>query len=480
MMREGSSESDSGSDGGGGGTSVEPPRAFRRGCKADAAATRLSSDTKAAAATRVGVGFALLATSTCDVVELAEPADTVVVVRAAAPTPAPAPAPAEKVSTTTNAETVVGDGDSPGDGASKHGSMATATAAAAAAAGATTAAPNSAWRTQIDHASGMVYYWHPRTREVQWTMPEELQQQQRDCEKEWGRGGGRAETDPRPTTLLSSDDDGGGIAANNRAPPSGASEVGGAGSATEATAVTATSTRTTNQYNGASAYSAAQHQGKPGGPNRTIKTRGRSKPPPLATSSLLEDADGIGAAPHRRSLGTAAGYLLFLLTRAILMPSLLHRVLVEVGAGMWRKRTKYRRPGVSSEQRSRCRFEADLPQDEAAVCAAEVRVCTSVYECVRGSASVHLIIRKSFLPSYRESERADTPPHPSFLQCPFGWCVFLLTCTLLIMTDDVIAFEGTWLVSRSAVSARRRAEQRSQAKAGHHHCRPLPAALRKT
>ena len=43
-----------------------------------------------------------------------------------------------------------------------------------------------------------------------------------------------------------------------------------------------------------------------------------------ATENLLENTDGVGA-PHQCSLGAAPCYLLFTLTRAILMPSLFHR-----------------------------------------------------------------------------------------------------------------------------------------------------------
>ena len=49
-----------------------------------------------------------------------------------------------------------------------------------------------------------------------------------------------------------------------------------------------------------------------------------SRSPPLATENLLENTDGVHR-PHHRSLGAAACYLLFMLTRAILMPSLFHR-----------------------------------------------------------------------------------------------------------------------------------------------------------
>ena len=44
----------------------------------------------------------------------------------------------------------------------------------------------------------------------------------------------------------------------------------------------------------------------------------------LATENLLENTDGVGA-PHRCSLGAAACYLLFMLTCAVLVPSLFHR-----------------------------------------------------------------------------------------------------------------------------------------------------------
>ena len=63
---------------------------------------------------------------------------------------------------------------------------------------------------------------------------------------------------------------------------------------------------------------------------------GRNKHPPLATENLLENTNGVPrhprgrrgrsahpiGAPHHCSLGAAACYLRFMLTRAILMPSL--------------------------------------------------------------------------------------------------------------------------------------------------------------
>ena len=45
---------------------------------------------------------------------------------------------------------------------------------------------------------------------------------------------------------------------------------------------------------------------------------------PFATENLLENTGGVGA-PHQWSLGAAACYLLCMLTRVILMPSLFHR-----------------------------------------------------------------------------------------------------------------------------------------------------------
>ena len=51
---------------------------------------------------------------------------------------------------------------------------------------------------------------------------------------------------------------------------------------------------------------------------------------PLATENLLETPDGV-LWPHQCSLGTAACYLLAMLTRAILMPSLFQRRVVQHG-----------------------------------------------------------------------------------------------------------------------------------------------------
>ena len=50
------------------------------------------------------------------------------------------------------------------------------------------------------------------------------------------------------------------------------------------------------------------------------------RPVTLATETLLENADGV-LRPHRCSLGAAPCCLLFMLTRAMLMPALFHRQL---------------------------------------------------------------------------------------------------------------------------------------------------------
>ena len=62
---------------------------------------------------------------------------------------------------------------------------------------------------------------------------------------------------------------------------------------------------------------------------------------PLATKNLLENTDGVGAphrcslgvATHRCSLGKAICFLLIMLTRAVLMPSLFPRLRCTVGKG---------------------------------------------------------------------------------------------------------------------------------------------------
>ena len=76
------------------------------------------------------------------------------------------------------------------------------------------------------------------------------------------------------------------------------------------------------QYHNGTYSRTAGAQGPLGG--HAVKIVGESKSP-LATENQLGNTDGIGA-PHQCSLGAAPCYLLFMLTRAILMPSLFQRL----------------------------------------------------------------------------------------------------------------------------------------------------------
>ena len=95
-------------------------------------------------------------------------------------------------------------------------------------------------------------------------------------------------------------------------------------------------------------------------------SRASARNPPLATDNLLENTDGVLRLPHQCSLGTAACYLLVMLTRAILIPSLFQKawIAAKPTEAAWRRWCEE----VTTHGRS-CRwrvFVSDLQEKVAA------------------------------------------------------------------------------------------------------------------